>query len=69
MEIKERTDVVGTFPNEAEVILLVGALLSELPDKWQVRRRYVGERSIAELKPVDKVTLELGAPEHWMMGS
>ena len=48
-EVKRRADVVGIFPNEASIIRLIGAVLLEHNDEWQLQHRYMQVEAMAEL--------------------
>ena len=48
-EVKRRADVVGIFPNEAAIVRLIGAVLLEQNDEWQLQHRYLQVEAMAEL--------------------
>ena len=50
-EVKRRADVVGIFPNESAIVRLIGAVLLEANDEWQLQHRYMQTEAMAELTP------------------
>ena len=61
-EIKRRTNVVGLFPDEASVIRLVGSILLEISDEWQVGRRYFSKESMRKLIEPEPLLVAEPAP-------
>ena len=48
-EVKRRADVVGIFPSEQSIIRLIGAVLLEANDEWQLQHRYMGVEAMGEM--------------------
>jgi putative transposase len=48
-EVKRRADVLGIFPNEDSITRLIGAVLMEANDEWQLQHRYMQIEGMAEL--------------------
>ena len=60
-EVKRRADVVGIFPSEQSILRLIGAVLLEANDEWQLQHRYMGVEAMGEMlspPPADE-TLQL----------
>ena len=56
---KRRTNVVGIFPNNADIVRLVGSQLLEQQREWQLkRRRFFSEATMAKI-PEPEEALEL----------
>ena len=55
-EIKRRTRVVGIFPNDAAITRLVGAVLLEQDEHWQLEgRRMFSAESMAAIPDLEDI--------------
>lgn len=61
-EVKRRTDVVGIFPNEDSVRRLVGAVLMEQNDDWQLQHRYLTLETMAGVMAIGDSTITILPP-------
>jgi putative transposase len=52
-EVKRRADVVGIFPGEPSITRLIGAVLLEANDEWQLQHRYMQVEAMAEVLSPD----------------
>jgi putative transposase len=48
-EVKRRGDVVGIFPDERSIVRLIGAVLLEQNDEWQLQHRYMQVEAMTAL--------------------
>jgi putative transposase len=61
-EVKRRADVVGIFPGEASIMRLIGAVLLEANDEWQLQHRYMQLEAMTELLAPDPEAESLRLP-------
>jgi putative transposase len=54
MEIKRRTRVIGIFPKRASLLRMIGILLQEQDDEWQV-----AEHRYFSVESMNKIDVEL----------
>ena len=58
-EVKRRANVVGIFPNEASIRRLIGAVLMEQNEEWQLQHRYLPQHTMLETIGEGKEEIDL----------
>ena len=63
-EVNRRADIVGIFPGEGSIIRLIGAVLLEANDEWQLPNRYMQTEPMAEPSPppIDAQPAQISTP-------
>jgi transposase-like protein len=59
-EIKRRANVVQIFPNDGAIVRLIGAVLMEQHDEWQISRQQVSQTAMGKLSTKDDAFLARG---------
>lgn len=60
-EVKRRANVVGIFPNEASILRLIGAVLMEQNEDWQLQHRYLSQQSMTDIPDANAEAASLTA--------
>ena len=58
-EVKRRANVLGIFPNEASIRRLIGAVLMEQNEEWQLQHRYLPQHTMLETIGEGKEEIDL----------
>jgi len=61
-EIKQRTNAVGARPDDGLVLRMVGAVLMQTWDEWQVGRRHICLDSMRKFAEPDPLLMTEPAP-------
>ncbi len=54
--------MVGVFPSEASTVRLIGTVLLEANEEWQLQHRYMGVEALVELLNPNSTTDTLQLP-------